>query len=189
VINGQQVRYIEVMQCAQEEGSTATHAYLDSKLSYQGVPVTKVTGLEHLEGQRVGIFSKGAELHEQTVHQGSITLERACSELEVGLKYRWCLETLPNTRIDPSTGYCLELERVNHITLRLLSSLGIFYGPNYEAMDELILNHTYYDHAPELFTGDTDKLLWPAGYQPHHKIVLAHDGPYPMTILAIMAHI
>lgn len=188
LINGKTQRYIEYINPLwEEEGKTARSAYLDSCISYEGTPTLILHGLDHLEGQTIGVFSEGAMLHDNIVKNGSLTLERSCTNVEVGLKYRWCLETLPQDTIDSETGTLSPPDRTNHISLRLLNSLGIAYGASLSNTDELILNNPHYGEAPILFTGDTEKLPWPAGYTTHNQIVLTHDGPYPVTILAMMA--
>jgi hypothetical protein len=183
IINSKVRRYVEYMMPALGgEG-----ACLDSMLTYEGEAATTISGLEHLEGQTVGVLAEGAALHDRVVTAGGITLEYPCSQVDVGLKYRWCLETLPQDTLTMGADGMRPVGRIDHITLRLLDSLGICYGASPKATDELILNADQYGKAPALFTGDTEKLPWPSGYSAHNKILLTHDGPYPVTILAIMS--
>ena len=99
VIDGQTRRYVEVMQPYFEpldrDAPTAAGAwFVDSGLRYQGAPVSAVTNLDHLEGQEVAIFADGIEHKNLTVEGGGLTLDRAASDIVVGLPIRSYVKTL-----------------------------------------------------------------------------------------------
>lgn len=105
-VNGQTKRYIEALEgyfdgpnrahyLAREEWRDAVRAaqkdafFVDSGLTYQGTPVTTVSGLGHLEGETVSIIADGATHPYRVVSGGAVELETAASTVHVGLPYQW----------------------------------------------------------------------------------------------------
>lgn len=67
--------------------------YSDCSLRYSGEPTSRVTGLEHLEGEKVSINADGGH-YEGIVVNGSIDLEIQAKNIVVGLPYEFKLKTL-----------------------------------------------------------------------------------------------
>ena len=91
-INGQTKRYVERMATRIIKKATDS-IFLDSALKYSGIPVTKLSGLEHLEGKTVLCNADGGVI-ERVVKNGSINLDYEASIITVGLPYEFELETL-----------------------------------------------------------------------------------------------
>ena len=68
--------------------------FLDSALTYSGSSVTTITGLDHLEGETVGVLANGAAHPDKVVTSGSITLDWAVTKAQVGLNYVSDMQTL-----------------------------------------------------------------------------------------------
>jgi hypothetical protein len=86
LINGATRRFVEFINNFDfTETDNTTFNFLDSALAYSGSAVTTISGLDHLEGQTVGILANGATHPDKTVASGSITLDRASTDVKVGL--------------------------------------------------------------------------------------------------------
>ena len=92
-IDGNTVRYVERMD-PREETNPEDCFYVDSGLSYNGTPVTTLSGLDHLEGEDVAVLADGNVVNGLTVTSGEITLPYAASVVHAGLAYTPELVTL-----------------------------------------------------------------------------------------------
>ena len=100
VINGATRRYVEVLQPFFEpldaNAPTAEGAwFLDCAVQSSGAAAQTITGLGHLEGQRVGVFANGQQFADRTVSAGAITIERAMTNVLVGLPIKAEIVSLP----------------------------------------------------------------------------------------------
>lgn len=97
MINGQTVRTIEVLTEQFEEQSIEDGFFVDCGLSYSGVPVSSVSGLDHLEGASVAVLADGAVMPPLVVENGTVSLPEglSASKIHVGLGYEAGFETLP----------------------------------------------------------------------------------------------
>lgn len=91
-----------------------------------GTPTTVITGLSHLEGETVRVRGDGFVLESETVAGAQITLERAVTEVEVGLNFNTLIEPLPVV-IQASDGPTAYIpKRTVRIFVDYLDSLGVF---------------------------------------------------------------
>jgi hypothetical protein len=87
-VNGITKRYVEYLNNVDfVETDNTSFNYLDSALSYSGTAVSTVSGLDHLEGQTVHILANGATHPVKVVTAGVVTLDRASTNVKVGLGY------------------------------------------------------------------------------------------------------
>lgn len=98
-IDGATKRYVEVLE-REFDGELTGRAdgiFLDSCLSYSGAPTATVSGLDHLEGETVGILADGIVLADQAVAGGAVTLPGGvtAATVHVGLRYESRVRTLP----------------------------------------------------------------------------------------------
>ncbi len=125
-VDGATRRYIEVMQPffepSEPDAPDANGAwYLDCALPLtSGTPVTTISGLEHLEGQVVGILADGAVQDTRTVSGGAITLTTPARDVIVGLPMTWRAGLLP---LDSETTKTLA-KQGRHVTLDMVDSAG-----------------------------------------------------------------
>ncbi|MCK4958886.1 MAG: hypothetical protein KAT00_05790 [Planctomycetes bacterium] len=191
-VDGTVVRHIEYMDKFWESGDDPkTSVFLDSALSYSGAPVTTLSGLDHLEGETVGILADGATHPDKTVSGGEVTLDRETSDAIVGLSYQSNLET---QRIEAGAADGTaqgKTKRIHRVVVRLIDTLGLKYGRSQGGVPEDIFALEFrkgsdpMDQAPPLFTGDKD-LNWPAGYDTEGRMYIRHEDPLPATIAALM---
>lgn len=96
-INGTSRRYIEVMERPFDGDVDAVEDafFVDCGVTYDGAPITTVTGLSHLEGMQVLVLADGGVVRGLTVASGAITLPVAASVIHVGLEFTSKAVTLP----------------------------------------------------------------------------------------------
>ena len=188
-INGSTKRYVEYM----EKYLTDEYAfYVDSGLTYDGSPTTTITGLSHLEGETVAVLADGAVHPNRVVTSGSITLQAAASVVNVGLPYVARVKTMP-LEAGATDGVAQgKTMRINNLVIRLFQTgAGLWYGPNETTLDEMPFRSSddAMDEALPLFTGDTNLLPWPSGYENSPQIVIEHRLPTPCTVIALMPQV
>ncbi len=191
-IGGATKRFVELLEPEWLRSNARSAAFfVDSGLSYSGVAATTMTGLDHLEGQTVSILADGATHPERVVSSGEVTLDRAASEVHVGLPYSATLQTM---RLDAggADGTAQgKTKRITNVVVRLdQTGGGLRYGPTAvdADMDEFHIRDSYdpMDEAVPLFDGDTPVLPWPEGYEQDARVTIRHTLPLPCTVTAIM---
>ena len=185
-IDGDTVRYVEYI----EKYLTDEHAFfLDSGLTYDGTPVTAISGLDHLEGEEVAVLVDGAVHPNRTVSAGAINLQLAGSVVNVGLAYNATIKTMPiEAGAADGTAQGKQM-RIHNIVIKMHETgPGLWYGPDTSNMDEYAMRSPGFDmDAPiPLYTGDTELLSWPGEYQQGPQMTIQHRLPLPCTIVALM---
>ncbi|MDX8514947.1 hypothetical protein [Mesorhizobium captivum] len=95
-IGGVTKRYIEVMQPPFEYGELADAFQVDCGLTYAGSPVNVVSGLGHLNGEKVDVLADGKVFRGLTVASGQVTLPAGATAArwQVGLPFQAQADTL-----------------------------------------------------------------------------------------------
>lgn len=184
-INGVQRRYVEYMEKYRID---ALAHFVDSGLTYQGVAVTTVTGLEHLEGREVAILADGSVHPSRTVVGGAVTLQRAASTIVVGLPYTARLRPVKYEAGSQNGTSQGKTQRINGIVIRLHETgPGLWYGSP-SSLDEQNFRSSLddMDEPVPTFTGDSEILPWPEGYEQGARVQIEHRLPTPCTIVALM---
>lgn len=189
-INGTTRKYIEYMERYYEDDIAIEDAFcIDSGLTYDGQATSIVTGLDHLEGETVKVMLDGKSHPDLIVENGQVTLanNREGEKIQIGLGNVWAWKS---QRIEAGAANGTaqgKTKRITDFVVRLLNTLGLYYGRNATEYDEYDFNQgAEYDETPALYNGDTDKIPWPAGYETDGTIYLQHDGVFPATILSVM---
>lgn len=148
------------------------------------VPVTSLSGLNHLEGETVSILGDGNVFPQQVVTGGAVTLPNAVTRAIVGLPFSCRAKTLP--LIVPNAGIEGKRKRIVAVSPRLINSRGLRIGDDYD--------HTYAmkERTTEMWGRPTSLL---DGI--HHQSVgttwdeegftyFRLDDPLPVTLLSIV---
>lgn len=194
-IGGVAKRYIERLH-TRSFASIEGAFFVDSGLTYSGVPADMISGLDHLEGKEVVALADGNVVRGLTVTSGAITLPFEASIAHIGLPYEATLKTL-----DIDLGQISGLgtvqgrqKSVSEVTFRVEKTRGIWLGTTEETresgkMIEYKQRSTEaWNEAIQLYTGDlriTPLPDWTNG----GNVVVTQFDPLPMTILAIMPDI
>lgn len=189
-IDGNTVRYVEYMSGRFDEDDTTNAFFVDCGLTYDGSPVTTITGLDHLEGQVVSVLADGAVHPDRTVESGSIILVRAASVVHVGLGYVSDIQTL-NIEAGAADGTAQgKTKRINRVVARLYKTLGLKYGPSEDKLDVFTFRTSAdaMNSPPALFTGDIE-INWNSGYDKEGSMYFRQDQPLPFTLLGLFPQV
>lgn len=147
--------------------------------------VNEVTGLDELEGEEVTIFADGSPHAEKTVASGEIELDEYFRRIHVGLGYYGLIKSM---RVEPAS--LLEKLKIFKLVLRLYKSLGIQVGPDEDNLYDINFRESYdaLGTPVEPYTGDVE-VAFAGTWGRENYIVIKHDQPTPMAILAIGARV
>jgi hypothetical protein len=187
-INGGTKRYVEYMTKMWEKGDTqATACYSDSALAYSGAAASSVTGLSHLIGETVAVLADGS-VHPPCVVNGSgaITLNRAASNIVVGLAYNSDGQTLRREAGAANGTAQGKTQRTNRINFRLYEALGLSVGPDFDNLTRIPIRTTADEAgvAVPLYTGDLND-TWDGDYSTEDLQCWRFSDPLPGTILLV----
>lgn len=184
-IDGRQVRYIERLH-TRLFVDQADAFFVDSGLTYDGAPVTSLSGLWHLEGKQVQILADGAVHPPRTVSGGSITLDASYSTIHVGLAYNADLQTLPLALEGAPAAGQYTRKNVNGVALRVTQSNLVKAGPSFAKLTEYpARDHTDpYGSPPALKTGELRFAIGPS-WNSDGSVCLRQDQPLPLTVLGV----
>lgn len=189
-INGEQKQYIEYFEnnFEIETGVDKTDAFfVDSGLTLNSEDkVTKISGLEHLEGEMVSILADGAVQSDRQVENGSITLTNPAKKVHIGLPYKSRLVTLP-VYIDQSQQTLLPNKKMIYkLLVYLYDSLGGEFGYEDGKLNKIFSRtiNDKMDDSPALFTG-VKHLTFPNNYSRIPSVVIEQNQPLPLNISAL----
>ena len=184
-INGATKRYVEYFTPFEfNEDLTAFH-FLDSGLTYTGGETSTLSGLTHLEGEVVDIIGEGSVQNSKTVSSGSINLDTAIEEAQVGLLYSSDLQTM---RLDEGYTETTQTKtvRVFDLSVRFQNTVGASVGPSSDNLTNIDFRDSgaSMDLPVPLFTGDK-QIEFDAGHGVEGLIYVKQPQALPMTILGI----
>lgn len=191
-INGVTRRYVEYMDEEWDDTLPLSSAfYVDSGLTYSGVPITTVAGLEHLEGQTVDILADGAPRPRLVVDNGKIVLDRPASILAVGLP---CPAKVATMRLEAGAqdGTAQgKIKRITHVTFRFMMTLGGKFGPSEDKLDiiDFRSGSDPMDQAPPTLADGDRRQTWNSGYEKEARVWYVNDQPLPFTLNAIIPEV
>ena len=173
------------------DGETTNEAgcwFLDAAMLYEGEPVTRLSGLEHLEGQTVDILADGAAHPPRLVENGAINLAVPASRVLAGLPYAWKLTPMRLEGLSQRGTAQGKRARLTQIMVRLYKTLGVRYAWAGQAEDAYILPMREVDMpmdaAPAPYTGDVS-LPMPGGWSTDTRAALSGEGPFPATVIML----
>jgi hypothetical protein len=132
-IDGDTVRYVERMAefWRSEYTVQGLPVYAASALYYDGAPGSILTGLDHLEGETLGVWADGRDVGDAVVSGGELTLPYSLSaeQVVVGKRMPWHVQTLRLSQIGNQDGSGLG-RAVTIVSgyLDIYESAGIFFG-------------------------------------------------------------
>ena len=169
----------------------AAAVYLDSALTYDGAATDTFDGLDHLEGETLGVLGDGAWLPDVVVSGGSVTVSRAVSRATIGLRYTSRLRTLSIDEGLPDGTARGRMRRINEVAVSLFETMGGKLGRPFRAGQdvepyELINPSGGVDWAGVVQLVTDDKMVgFPGGHDRIGEVELEFDAPGPATVLAI----
>ena len=196
IIERDGVYYLERMADRYLGGDPSRAVFLDCASTYEGAEVETLTGLEHLEGKTVGVFSRGAVEAPRKVEGGSITLDRPSGLVTVGLHYTADLETMPVEMVAQDGASVSLKKQINAVNIFFQDSLNVKVGVRvgFEDMEGLRWEKVKwrvsepYGEPPEPFTG-IKHVNVPVLADNVLTVCLRSETPTPMSVLALVSRI
>jgi hypothetical protein len=192
IVNRDGRRYIEKMTQRIDSTDPADQYFVDCGISYDGSPVSALTGYDHLNDMTVAINADGFVLAQQVVVNGTITLEATgdkttYSKVHIGLPFISDIETL-NPEIPLREGPQFGRKySINKVQFRFLNSRGGWIGADADNLtDEINQRDESLDteDATPLFSG-YDAYTLPQGEDARGHVMYRQVDPMPFTILGI----
>jgi len=187
VIDGNTVRYIEKMMPRDWGTSQADCFFVDAGITDTS-NTTTISGLDHLEGQRVAVWAGGAVMAREWVDGGEITIETAAATVQVGLPYTYELEPMRIDTLTPGGTTYGSTKIIHEIVVNFLETLNARYGDETEenTYDFDWRTTEVFGTAPALFTGDKIAEFW-GGHTTDMRYVISGSDPTPCTVRAMIA--
>jgi hypothetical protein len=189
-VDGATVRTIEVVERVVTTGPHAHDAWhLDAAVPYDDDPTETLAGLDHLEGETVGIWGDGRPHPDRVVSGGAVALAWPLSQALVGLRFASILEPMPiEAGAQAGTAQGTK-QRVSSLTVRFDRAYGGMAGPDDGHMEPVIFDASTdaMDGPVTLFSGDKP-VLPPSGFGPA-TVVVRQDLPAPQRVTAIIAEV
>lgn len=184
-IGASQLRYIERLRTHIFTDPTDAF-YVDSGLTYDGPPVTTLSGLGHLEGKTVDILADGAVHPQRVVSGGAITLDYPASKVHVGLPMVSDLRTLPLALEGAQAAGQGTVKNVNKVHLRVAQSSLVKAGPAFDRLREYPARAVTdpYGSPPTLRDGELTISIDPSWNQ-DAGVCVRQDLPLPLTVLSM----
>lgn len=185
LVNGAYVRYVERMG-TMSAATLEESFYVDSGLTYRGVPVSTLQGLNHLEGCTVAVLGDGAVMPPQKVKNGKITLPEEHSVIHVGLPITAELQTLPIAiQLNDGSYGRGHTANINKAWLQVYRSSGIWVGPSFEELTEnKQRTDEPYGAPPNAVTGTVAVLTTPS-WKDEGKVCVRQADPLPLKITGL----
>lgn len=197
-INGQTKRYIEVLERPFDGDIDTVHDafHVDCGLSYDGAPISTVTGLDHLEGEEVVVLADGGVVDDLVVSGGSITLPYAAGKISVGLRYKSRGVTLPVAGPQQDGTLFGRKRTVQGVGIDVLNSGAVMMGahgsenwtpPLYEQIYKT--GDTLFGNAVQLQSGVVPCQIDGSWIEGDGKIVFETDQPLPLLIRSLILQV
>lgn len=147
---------------------------------------SKISGLQHLEGETVSIVTDGALHNDKTVRDGKITLESQADVVHVGYPYRGLLKTMNIQAGGVSGSAQNKLRHIQNIAFEFLNTLGVKYGTSlYDLVKVAFRKAEHKTNRPSpLFSGSM-KVDVRDNTESRKFCYVVQDVPLPCTLQAI----
>lgn len=161
--------------------------YLDGAVTSAGTgTVSTVSGLSHLNGETVTIFSDGFYAGTAVVAAGAVTLPAAATIVVVGMPYTSLVQTLDvdaGSQLGSSIGSVKQIDRV---TVVFNKTCAAEIGPTSTDMQEISFRNSgdALDDPLTPFSGKKTIEFKGANDREAH-VVISTDSPYPMTVCGL----
>lgn len=168
------------------------------------IPVSTISGLNHLNGMTVTGLADGNVIPPTVVLNGSITLQQPASAITIGLAFLPQLQTMYLDPPSQSGSVQTKRKSVSSVGVRMVSTRGISIGSNqvdastqqnnqtvpwtglYE-MKQNIASSSPTNSIP-LFTGDYFANIQ-SGWDPKGQVAIQQNYPLPANISAVVCYL
>lgn len=141
-----------------------------------------LTGLSHLEGRYIDIMVDGARHPQQIVSSGAVTLSWYGNKIHAGLPFTPILQPMKLEAGQNEGTAQGKKKRIYRMVARFYETCTAKWGPDADTLKNIPFGT---GGAQELFTGDVD-YPFPGPLNTNADIYITQEGPFPMTVLALM---
>lgn len=187
-IHGHTWRYIEYMSKTWESGDAQENAfYADAGWTDLTPASSVVTGLWNYEGETLNVYVDGARQPDVVITNGKATLAASGTIKTLGYFYPSDGQTMPLEGGSQDGSSQSKIKKISKLGFWLLDTLGLKYGPDADALTELIVRKFGDDFgvATDIFTGVTRE-RFEGEYDKLGQVYWRADGPFPANVLALM---
>lgn len=147
---------------------------------------SRISGLQHLEGETVSIVTDGALHNNAIVENGKVVLDNQADVVHIGFSYRGLLKTM-NIQAGGVTGSAQnKLRHVQKVVFEFMNTLGAYFGTDLYDLSKVafrkMLDRT--NRPSPLYTGGKREDVRDDTSDRKHCYVV-QDTPLPCTIQAI----
>jgi hypothetical protein len=158
--------------------------FVDCGLTYDGVAVSEVSGLDHLEGETVSIVADGAARPRKTVTAGAVSLDSPASVIHVGLPITAQAKTLP--LMAQIEGYGQGRQKsITKAWLRLVQSSGITAGSTFGDLRTYRPRTTEPYGSPPSLKDSEVEISIPSSWNADGCLCIEQTEPLPVTITSL----
>jgi hypothetical protein len=194
-VDGATVRYVEGLAefWSGDTTSQEVPVYSSCSLIYDGVATNTVSGLDHIEGETVGVWADGLDFEGLVVTSGAITLPNSitATQIVVGCRMAWNVKTLRVTSWGNKDGSGLGRKtEIGNAYIDLYEAAGVEVGTAsavYDFQYEDAIDQDPFDPMP-LRTG-MYKMAVEDSWKNTGQCIVQGDRMYPATIRAITLEI
>lgn len=188
---GSDRKYVELLNPFFTANNTGAGRFLDSSVVYSGTATDTITGLSHLEGETVSVLGDGIERPREVVSDGQVVLASQVSNAVVGYGYNADLRTM---RIEAGRSGGSSQGIIKKFEKAIIRFYNTWSGQAGVSFDDLAtiewLNIGFILGAPPTLRSEDIKLDAPGtGDDTDGYVCIRSSQPYPMTVLAIIAHV
>lgn len=175
-VNGKKVKYVEYLDKTVSMDSALTGLVNGTS--------TKVSNLEHLEGEKVKILIGDSVYPDQTVTNGEITVNLGSNvgykKIVIGLSYVSKMKTM-RVEAGASAGTAqARRKRYNEVTVRLHETVGVTING-----DQVPFRTSATPMGQNIQPFSGDKRVTNLGWNTDGQIEIEQEQPLPMTVLGI----
>lgn len=183
-VNGSTKRFIERM-ATRRFTALEDCFFVDCGLTYDGTPVSTLSGLDHLEGETVSALADGAVVRDLVVTSGDITLPAPASKVHVGLPITATVQTLPFAV--EVMGYGQEKPKnINGVFLRVKDSSMVKAGPSLDRLRPFAQRTTEpWGSPPDPVSGVIEIDVDPE-WSLDGQLYIQQEDPLPITITSML---
>lgn len=147
---------------------------------------TTVSGLDHLEGEVVGLITDGAIPQDETVTNGAVTTAQPASKIHVGFKYTGMIKSLPLDQGGVSGPAMHKPKSIASVVVRFVNSAGVKFGPSPYQLQQIEFRrgNDVTGRPVPLFTG-ADTAVAEDGYDINKELFIVQDRALPCVVTAI----
>jgi hypothetical protein len=152
-------------------------------------PVTRVSGLDHLEGEVVTGVADGSLVSPRTVVNGSVDLDHEASHIILGLGYGMEVITVdPDIKGNDGTRFGSR-KTLGPVIFDFLETASLSAGPDSNHMEVLkVPTVEQYSRPIVLFSGKIRSSI-PGYARDEASIRFTSDDPFPATVLAVRTEV